>query len=115
MNSYAIIEAGGKQFWVEEGRFYDFDKLPLNAGDSLKLQKVLLVQNTSGLFIGKPFLSDYSIEATVLRHILGPKTLVYKMRPKKKTRKTFGNRVKLTRVHIKKIDSNPVSAVKCYF
>ena len=33
MDSYAIIQASGKQFWVEEKRFYDFNKLPLQPGD----------------------------------------------------------------------------------
>ena len=54
--------------------------------------------------IGKPFLdSTYTVEATVLRHLSGPKIRVYKMRPKKKTRKTFGSRRKLTRVLINSI------------
>ena len=45
----------------------------------------------------------YGVEATVLRHVSGPKVRVYKMRPKKKTRKTFGSRRKLTRVLINSI------------
>jgi len=54
--------------------------------------------------VGKPFLDgSYSVEATVLRHLSGPKIRVYKMRPKKKTRKTFGSRRKLTRVLINSI------------
>ena len=43
MTTYAIVQASGKQFWVEENRFYDFDKLPLNQGDMFKLNRVLLV------------------------------------------------------------------------
>jgi hypothetical protein len=34
MESYAIVQASGKQFWVEENKFYDFDKLPLDRGDT---------------------------------------------------------------------------------
>ena len=26
MTSYAIVQASGKQFWVEENKFYDFDQ-----------------------------------------------------------------------------------------
>ena len=26
MSSYAIVQASGKQFWIEEQKFYDFDK-----------------------------------------------------------------------------------------
>ena len=104
MVSYAIVQASGKQFWVEEKRFYDFDKLPLDRGDTFSLNQILLVNKENSVDIGRPFLNDsYKIEATVLRHLSGPKIRVYKMRPKKKTRKTFGSRRKLTRVLINSI------------
>jgi large subunit ribosomal protein L21 len=104
MSSYAIVQASGKQFWVEERKFYDFDKLPLNRGYMFNLNQILLVKDTNSTSIGKPFLDkEFTIEATVLRHLSGPKIRVYKMRPKKKTRKTFGSRRKLTRVLINSI------------
>jgi large subunit ribosomal protein L21 len=104
MESYAIVQASGKQFWVEENKFYDFDKLPLDRGDTFCLNQILLVNQQDSVNIGKPFLdSEYVVQATVLRHLSGPKVRVYKMRPKKKTRKTFGSRRKLTRVLINSI------------
>jgi large subunit ribosomal protein L21 len=104
MSSYAIVQASGKQFWVEESNFYDFDKLPLNRGDMFNLNQILLVKELDRISVGKPFLDkEFSIEATVLRHLSGSKVRVYKMRPKKKTRKTFGSRRKLTRVLINSI------------
>ena len=105
MEPYAIVQASGKQFWIEKDKFYDFDKLPLDRGDSFSLNQILLVKNKeNSVSIGKPFLdTNYAIEATVLRHLSGPKIRVYKMRPKKKTRKTFGSRSKLTRVLINSI------------
>jgi len=104
MTSYAIVQASGKQFWVEENKFYDFDKLPLDRGDNFYLNQILLVNQQDFVNIGKPFLdNEYAVEATVLRHLSGPKVRVYKMKPKKKTRKTFGSRRKLTRVLINSI------------
>jgi len=104
MSSYAIVQASGKQFWIEECKFYDFDKLPLNRGDTFSLNQILLVKDSSSISVGKPFLDkEFNIEATVLRHLSGSKVRVYKMRPKKKTRKTFGSRRKLTRVLINSI------------
>ena len=104
MSSYAIVQASGKQFWVEERKFYDFDKLPLSRGDMFSLNQILLVKDADSTAIGKPFLDkEFNIEATVLRHLSGPKIRVYKMRPKKKTRKTFGSRRRLTRVLINSI------------
>ena len=104
MSSYAIVQASGKQFWVEECKFYDLDKLPLNRGDMFNLNQILLVKEADSISVGKPFLDqEFNIEATVLRHLSGSKVRVYKMRPKKKTRKTFGSRRKLTRVLINSI------------
>ena len=115
MVSYAIVEACGKQFWIEEGRFYDFNKLPLNKGDTFSLNNILLVNYNNNIALGKPFLTnDYKIDVTVLRHISGPKVRVYKMRPKKKTRKTFGARAKLTRVLINSISKKAEGKVVCY-
>ena len=104
MESYAIVQASGKQFWIEENKFYDFDKLPLDRGDTFSLNQILLVNQNGSVNVGKPFLdSDYIVKAKVLRHLSGPKIRVYKMKPKKKTRKTFGCRRKLTRVLITRI------------
>ena len=112
---YAIVQASGKQFWVEESRFYDFDKLPLNPGDNFQLNRILLVKKHDYIKIGKPFLNDDCIiEATVLRHLDGPKLRVYKMRSKKKTRKTFGSRAKLTRVLINVISNKVEVGSACY-
>jgi large subunit ribosomal protein L21 len=115
MVSYAIVNASGRQLWVEEQRFYDLNKLPLQAGDTFTLNQVLLVKQNEILDIGRPFLDNkYIIEATVLRHFSGVKTRVYKMRSKKKTRKTFGARPKLTRIYIDSIRSISTPASVCY-
>jgi len=115
MTTYAIVQASGKQFWIEENRFYDFDKLPLNPGDMFKLNRVLLANKHEQIQIGKPFLgSDCLIEATVIRHLSGTKVRVYKMRPKKKTRKMFGSRAKLTRVFINSITTVAKKNATCY-
>jgi large subunit ribosomal protein L21 len=115
MAAYAIVQASGKQFWVEENRFYDFDKLPLNPGDTFKLNRVLLVNKHGLLKLGRPFLDgECLVEATVLRHLSGAKVRVYKMRPKKKTRKTFGSRPKLTRVLVNSITTLSNVNATCY-
>ena len=115
MESYAIVQASGKQFWIEENKFYDFDKLPLDRGDMFNLNQILLVKSSDSISVGKPFLDkEFNIEATVLRHLSGSKIRVYKMRPKKKTRKTFGSRRKLTRVLVKSIYKKASTAASCY-
>ena len=115
MVSYAIVQASGKQFWVEEKRYYDLDKLPLNKGEVFKLNNILLINKNNSVQIGTPYLDkNFVIEAIVLRHVSGPKTRIYKMRSKKKTRKTFGNRPKLTRVLIDTIVNKTQVGSTCY-
>ena len=101
--SYAIVEDSGRQFWVESGRFYDFNSLDLNPGYKIALTRVLLVNENGNISVGKPCLEEAKDEATVLGHIRSKKVTVYKMRPKKKTRKKQGHRDNLTRVLVDKI------------
>lgn len=104
--TYAIIETGGKQLRVEPGRFYDVELLPVEAEETITIDKVLLVQHDGGVSIGQPFVEGATVEAQVLRHLRGRKVIVYKMRPKKKTRKKRGHRQEITRLMINSISLN---------
>ena len=104
--TYAVLELSGRQFWVEEGRHYEINRIPNNVGKEIILNRVLLVKNESELRIGKPYVETAKVTAKVLKHLLGKKTVVYKMRPKKKTRKKQGHRQELTRVLIEDININ---------
>jgi large subunit ribosomal protein L21 len=100
---YAIIEVSGRQFWIESGKYYDLNRIPTELGTQITLNRVLLVNNEGTLLIGKPYLENVKVEGKILEHLRGRKTIVYKMRPKKKTRKKQGHRQDLTRVLIENI------------
>jgi large subunit ribosomal protein L21 len=104
--SYAIIETGGKQMRVEPGRFYDIELLPVEPDESVTIESVLFVQNDGEVTIGQPFVEGATVEGTVMRHYRGRKVLVYKMKPKKKTRKKRGHRQEITRLMINSISMN---------
>ncbi len=104
--TYAIIETGGKQLRVEPGRFYDIELLHLEPEETLTLETVLLVNNNDEITIGQPFVAGATVEGTVMRHFRGRKVLVYKMKPKKKTRKKRGHRQEITRLMINSISLN---------
>jgi len=101
---YAIVEISGRQFWIEIGKYYDLNRIPIQTGNEIILDRVLLVNNNGEVLIGKPYLTNVKIKGKVLQHLRGKKTIIYKMRPKKKTRKKQGHRQQLTRVLIKTID-----------
>ena len=112
---YAIAETSGQQFWFEVNRYYDIDRLNAKEKDKITLEKVLLVKNKESITIGKPYVKDAKIELEVVSHRGDKKILVYKMRPKKKTRRKMGHRQELTRVMVKSISlgkSSPKSSAK---
>ena len=100
---FAIAETSGQQFWFEVNRYYDIDRLNAKEKDKITLEKVLLLKDKSSITIGKPYVKDAKIELEVVSHKRDKKILVYKMRPKKKTRRKMGHRQELTRVMVKSI------------
>ena len=100
---YAIAETSGQQFWFEVDRYYDIDRLNAKEKDKITLEKVLLLKDKNSITIGQPYIKDAKIELEVVSHKRDKKILVYKMRPKKKTRRKMGHRQELTRVMVKSI------------
>ena len=103
---YAIVEISGRQFWIEKEKYYDFNRIPTELGKQISLNRVLLLNDEGNILIGKPYLENVKIKGKILEHLRGKKTIVYKMRPKKKTRKKQGHRQDLTRVLIEDISIN---------
>ena len=104
--AYAIVEAGGTQLMVEPGRFYDINLLAGEPDSDYTLDKVLLVNNDDEVTVGRPYIDGATVEGTIMRHRRGKKVIVYKMQPKKKTRKKRGHRQELTRLMINSIKIN---------
>lgn len=121
---YAIIEASGRQFWIEPKKFIEFNRLMIEIGSTIILKRILFVKKIAvkevpysrsegtfikriketKTFVGQPYITDILIKGVISKHFLGPKILVFKMKPKKKYRRKFGHRQKLTRLLIKQIE-----------
>lgn len=101
--SYAIVEASGTQIWLQPNRYYDLDRIAADVDATIKLDSVLLVKDAKGTTLGQPYVKDASVELKVMAHRRGQKVIVYKMRPKKKTRRKNGHRQELTRVMVQSI------------
>jgi large subunit ribosomal protein L21 len=101
--AYAIVEASGTQVWLQPNRYYDLDRLHAEVDDTIKLENVLLVKDAKGTTLGQPYVKEATVELKVMAHRRGPKLIVYKMRPKKKTRRKNGHRQELTRVMVESI------------
>ena len=114
-NLFAIAETSGQQFWFEVDKYYDIDRLNAKEKDKITLEKILLIKDKDSISIGKPYIKDAKIELEVVSHKRDKKIIVYKMRPKKKTRRKMGHRQELTRVMVKSIsiaNSTPKTSSK---
>ena len=100
---YAIAETSGQQFWFQVDKYYDIDRLNAKEKDKIILDKILLIKEKDSISIGKPYIKNAKIELEVVSHKRDRKIIVYKMRPKKKTRRKMGHRQELTRVMVKSI------------
>lgn len=102
---FAIIEAGGKQYQVEEGRYVDIELLEEAPEEKVVFDKVVMVVNGADSKVGQPYVDGAKINATVLKHGKEKKVLVYKQRAKKGYRKKQGHRQPFTRVMVDKIEA----------
>ena len=100
---YAIVEASGQQFWLQPNRYVDLDRITADVDSTVTLERVLLVNDGTSATLGHPYVKGATVELKVLAHRRGPKVIVYKMRPKKKTRRKNGHRQELTRVMVQSI------------
>ena len=99
---HAIIETGGKQYKVAEGDVLFIEKLPQEAGDAIKFDKVLAVLGDEPKF-GAPVVEGASVDASVVKNGKGKKIRIFKYNPKKGYRKRQGHRQPYTKVEISKI------------
>jgi len=101
---YAVIETGGKQYKVQEGEEIRVEKLDVEEGNEYKFDKVMLISKDGDLKIGKPYLDEAVVDATVVKHDKGKKIIVFKYKPKKDYKKKQGHRQPYTQVKIDKIE-----------
>ena len=100
---YAVIETGGKQYRVEVGTELEVELLEVEAGQSITLDRVLLVADGEQAAVGRPVVENATVAADVVRQTRGEKTVSFKYRPKARRRVTKGHRQDLTVLRISDI------------
>jgi large subunit ribosomal protein L21 len=100
---FAIVEASGRQYQLEAGRFVDLDLQELNDGDEFVFDRVLMLVNGKDSTLGAPLVEGAKVIGKVLSNGRSRKIIVYHQKPKKGTRKKQGHRQGFTRVHIDSI------------
>jgi large subunit ribosomal protein L21 len=97
---YAIIETGGKQYRVEPGSTLRVEKLAGNAGDTVELNRICLVQSETGLVVGHPWVAGATVKAEVLGQARTRSMMVFKKKRRKNYRRTKGHRQAYTHLRV---------------
>ncbi|HEX6607703.1 MAG TPA: 50S ribosomal protein L21 [Chloroflexia bacterium] len=100
---YAIVRTGGHQYKVAVGDQLDVEKLPVEAGEQVELNEVLMVSSDDQVTVGDPLVAGARVTATVVDQHRGNKIIVFKYKPKKRYRRKMGHRQDLTRLSINAI------------
>lgn len=96
----AIIETGGKQYYVDLGSEIYVEKLDTEAGKEVVFDKVLMVNGVAG----KPYLNNVTVKGEVVKHGKQKKIVVFKYRQKNNYHKKQGHRQPYTKVRITSIE-----------
>ncbi|HEY4226717.1 MAG TPA: 50S ribosomal protein L21 [Candidatus Limnocylindrales bacterium] len=109
---YAVIETGGKQYRVEVGTELEVELLNVEPGQSITLERVLLVADGADASVGTPVVDGAAVDAEVVRRDRGEKVIAFKYRPKARRRVKKGHRQELTILRIADIRFGGKSAAE---
>ena len=104
MESYAIVQTGGKQIRVVPSQVFEVERLSL--GEKAKevvLDQVLMVKEGKSLEVGAPFVKGASVVCEFLGQKQAPKVISFKIKRRKNYRKKIGHRQILTELRVKEI------------
>ena len=97
---YAVIVTGGKQYKVAEGEYLKVEKLEVPTGETITIDKVLLVANGEQINIGAPVVEGAKVTAEVISQGRHDKVRIIKFRRRKHHMKRQGHRQWYTEIKI---------------
>jgi len=95
---YAIVKTGGKQYRVEKGQTLLVERLPDEAGATVRLEPVLF--RSDDVIFESDQLTKVRVDARIVEHVRGEKLRVFKFKPKRGYRRRTGHRQELTRIEV---------------
>jgi len=99
----AVIETGGKQYLVSEGKKVKIEKIKGETGEKIKFDRVLLFFDGKKTAIGTPYLKELLVEGEIIKSGRLKKVIVFRYHSKTRYRKKKGHRQHFSEVLIKKI------------
>lgn len=100
---YAIIETGGKQYWVVPGETIRVDKLEAEKGSKIELKALWAADEGKDNAVGS---RSAKVTAQILGPVKAPKIIVFRKKAKSNYKKKRGHRQELTEIRIESVTLN---------
>ena len=97
---FAVVEIGKKQYSVKAGDSVYVEKLNVKEGEEFLIDKVVVLEKDGKINFGKPFINGAKIAAKVEKNGKRKKIRVFKYKPKKNYKRTYGHRQQYTLLKI---------------
>ena len=81
----------------------EVDRLPVEAGENVKLEQILLLADGESITVGTPLVKDSPVWTKVIEHFKGEKVTIFNYSPKKRIRVKTGHRQNYTRLLVEQI------------
>lgn len=108
---FAVIKSGGRQYKVAVGESFEVNRLPVEVGEQVRFEEVLLISDAENTMVGTPVVNEAFVLATATEQGRGEKLIVFKYKSKKRYRHKRGHRQELTFLTIDDIVSDGKSLI----
>jgi large subunit ribosomal protein L21 len=106
MSGYAVVQVGTHQYRIEKDMVFDVELLERPEDkQEVKLDQVLLVQDSKDTQVGTPFVDKASVTCQVVEEIRLPKVVSFKFKKRKQFKKKKGHRQTVLRLKVKSIQA----------
>ena len=102
---YAVVRTGGKQYRLGVGDSVKVEKLSDEIGNIVELSQILMVSDGGEVKVGTPLVTGASVKAEIVGHGRNKKIRVFKMKRRKKYRRTQGHRQAFTQLKVTEINA----------
>lgn len=103
MNTYAVLETGGKQYRVRPGDAIEVERLPGEVGEEITLDNVLAIGGETELRVGTPRIEEARVVCEVAAFKRGPKLVNFKKKRRKGYHRKVGHRQDLMVLNVKSV------------
>ena len=103
MSTYAIIESGSKQYWVEANQTIQVEKLGEIKDKKVELERVLFYSDENGVKVGTPVISGAKVVCEYLGEVKSKKVISFKFKRRKDYKRKVGHRQTYAELLVKEI------------